>query len=208
MVTRGVSAKDLLNSLFWLKGPTFLTSGGYPVQPDYLHSSSRIVVESEYKSNVRMVTVQSPVFSVLPVERCCSLDKAIRVTGWILRFLQPHTERESGELPYCALTKAKLKLFLCIQRSSFLSEIKRLEEGHSVFRNSIMAELSPFLDDVGLLGVGGRLQQTLLSYEENYYTKRPFWCAFGKISACFDETRWSWCYVRLFEEPVLDCWTA
>ena len=168
MVTRGVSAKDLVNSLLWLKGPTFLTSGEYPAQPDYLDSSSRIVVESEYKSNVSMVTVQAPVFSVLPVERWSSLDKAIRVTGWILRFLQPHTERESGEFQYCKLTKAKFKLFLCIQRSSFSNEIKRLEEGHSVFRNSSIAKLSPFLDDVGLLRVGGRLQQTLLSYEEKH----------------------------------------
>ena len=140
-----------MNSLLWLKGPKFVTSGEHPVQPDYLDSSSRIVVESEYKSNVSMVTVQAPVFSVLPIERWSSLDKAIRVTGWILRFLQPHTERESGELQYCELMKAKLKLFLCIHRSSFLSEIKRLEEGHSVFRNSSIAKLSPFLNDVGLL---------------------------------------------------------
>ena len=55
-----------------------------------------------------------------------------------------------------------------MQRSSFSNEINRLEEGHSVFRNSIIAKLSPFLDDVGLLRVGGRLQQTLLSYEEKH----------------------------------------
>ena len=87
--------------------------------------------------------------------------------------LDTPTERESGELQFCELTKAKFKLFLCIQRSPFSNEIKRLEEGHYVFRNSSIAKLSPFLDDVGLLRVGGRLQQTLLSFEEKHPRSIP-----------------------------------
>ena len=95
----------LVYSLLWLKGPTFLTSGDYPEQLGYRDSSSRIVIESEYTYNVSMVTVKDHIFSVLPVERWSSLDKAIRARGWILRFLQPHTERKSGELHYCVLVR-------------------------------------------------------------------------------------------------------
>ena len=53
-----------------------------------------------------------------------------------------------------------------VQREFYAQEIDHLKEGKSLPRNSNILSLSPFLDDKGILRIGGRLQRSTLSVNE------------------------------------------
>jgi len=50
------------------------------------------------------------------------------------------------------------------QHSVFSDEVKRLKSFKPVAKNSVLASLDPFIDDTGLLRVGGRLRHAEISY--------------------------------------------
>ena len=60
------------------------------------------------------------------------------------------------------------KIFLLIQTGSFTNEIKQLKsEKKMVLESSGISQLDPFLDNRGILRVGGRLINSNLTEEEN-----------------------------------------
>jgi len=52
-----------------------------------------------------------------------------------------------------------------VQQVSYAQEIKELEEKQEVTVNSALKTQHPFIDNEGLIRVGGRLQQSTLPYQ-------------------------------------------
>ena len=169
MASRGIYAEDLVVSSLWLDGPHWLKTGMNWESP---------TVEQEFdvadEVNVILVSVEpnDEFVKVIEVERWSSLLKALRVLGWVLRFIHNSrvsvSERSLGDLCYEEIMKAKVLLFRLIQHESFGDEIKALQQGKLISKNSSLLKLDPFLGEDGLLRVKGRLQESDLTYDEKH----------------------------------------
>ena len=102
-----------------------------------------------------------------------SIEKIIRILSWC------HLWRANAHLPKfeCCLTHLKVPelqtgltyLIKGLQRLYFHSEIKALNTGDKTLsRSSSISWLTPFLDENGVLIVGGRLRNSMLSNEEKH----------------------------------------
>jgi transposase InsO family protein len=64
--------------------------------------------------------------------------------------------------------RAELSIVKYVQGKSFENEVKSLVKGESLPKSSTIRNLSPFLDDQGLLRVGGRLSNSSLANTEKH----------------------------------------
>ncbi|XP_068208316.1 uncharacterized protein [Palaemon carinicauda] len=91
---------------------------------------------------------------------------------WLgLRFTKnckPQSTKYFGPLTYDELTKAKTKLFHCVQRDAYPQDILALTQGKQLKRGSPLNKLDPFLDNEGLLRIKGRLEYSDLCYESKH----------------------------------------
>ena len=114
-----------------------------------------------------------PVCSVLSLDDYSSFSHLIRVTGWILRFIN-NCRSQSSENP-CphSLSTAELKkaetLWLSVaQAYSFSTEIVCLRNDEPIPGDSSIRSLHPFVDCARLLRVGGRVHNSPLTYSRRH----------------------------------------
>ena len=74
------------------------------------------------------------------------------------------------------------KIFLLVQTESFANEIKQLKSDKKMVpESSGISQLDPFLDNRGILRVGGRLRKSNLAEEENHPVLLPKKCAVSNM---------------------------
>ena len=166
LLTRGLSASELIESALWMKGPEFLTENvdswesDIEVAPDVALD----VCPEEAKQSVTCSSfLETKIFDV---SRWGTLVKAIRVVAWVLRLTRVSPDR--GELTFLELEMAKFVLFREVQRQSFTQEFEDLQKGDSVSRRSKIFKLSPYLEKDGLLRIKGRLDYSDMSFESKH----------------------------------------
>ncbi len=96
--------------------------------------------------------------------RCC------RSVAWVLRYisnLKLKVMKQPIRLEFLTVPELKKAKTLCIQQAQqdcFFAELKAIRKGNSIRSDSKIAKLSPFLDQEGLLRVGGRIEQGDFSF--------------------------------------------
>ena len=175
LLTRGLSAQELTCSEFWLRGPLFLRNStevwpkGDPVSLAKALDSE--VAKEEKKSSNQPVLLSAQMSQkVFPLERWSKFTKAIRVVAYVLRFvnnLRKRSEyRNSPELSFSELCKAKQALILDCQKNSFANEYISLSQQQSLLKGSPLFKLTPCIGSDGLIRIKGRLQMSNLHAEE------------------------------------------
>ena len=96
------------------------------------------------------------------------LNRLFQVIAYCRRFIN-NFRQQSANRQLTALTTQDLDqaLTCCmkiVQQISYEQEIKDLLECQEVLLTSSLKTLHPFIDDKGILRVGGRLQQSTLPY--------------------------------------------
>ena len=102
-----------------------------------------------------------------------SIEKIIRLLSqwhrWRVNAYLPKAERCVTHLKVAELQTGLTYLIKGLQRLYFHTEIKSLNTGDKkLSRSSSILRLIPFLDEKGVLRVGGRLQNCLLSNKEKH----------------------------------------
>ena len=151
--SRGTSASALLNNSLWLHGPAWLATYETP------------------RDVIGMVVVDSPPSPVSQfVRECSSHSKMVRYVAYWIRFgkncRNPKAERASGPLTTSELKAALTRIVLLVQAEAFpkdLAYVRRKE-----VPKSNLKFLSPFLDEHGVLRVGGRLQRANVPWEKKH----------------------------------------
>ena len=75
------------------------------------------------------------------------------------------------------INEAEKRIFLYIQRKYFSSEVCLLSENKNILKNSRLIKLCPFIDNDGLLRVGGRIQDSDLEYDAKCPIILPYECS-------------------------------
>ena len=156
-VSRGLHVRQLTGR--WMNGPEFLKlpEEQWPVQTATLHQGD---MERRHVNTVSAVW-PAGVGNVIDVKNFSSWRK-IRVTAWIrrlaekIRLRRNATSGREGPLMPEELKKAEVSWFRNAQ-----------EELKSRMKNGEFKTLSPFIDDKGIIRVGGRIDKAIVSYEKN-----------------------------------------
>jgi len=170
--SRGISASEIGQHSLWWFGPSWLNQA--PDTWPKLNSIPSTVIDMEAQPKHALVSLRN--HQVTPwdlLERYSSLSKLIRITAMCKRAVQ-RFRRLSTELLSVPLTPLELEescqfWIRQVQQSHFQLEIKILTNKDRLSKSNPLIRLTPFLDEYGLIRVGGRLQNTNVELVKHPY---------------------------------------
>lgn len=168
LVSRGLYPNSILNEKTWWQGPSWL----HQKEPDWPNSAPIIEELIELKPHHASCLISSkPVCTNdFSFDRFSSFLRLQRVTAYILRFkanCSSPGKRQVGPLTLFELRRAWICLVRAAQAQTFFSEIAQLKHNKSICSSRI-GNLSPFVDRLGLLRVGGRLKYSDFPAEKKH----------------------------------------
>lgn len=166
--SRGCLASEIVDHQLWW-GPQWLTMKASQWPPSRIGVPPGLVAAPAQFQDRGVI--QGLDLDLL-INRYSSLDKLVKVTAWILRFIRNcrlSVSQRNMTPVVCPIErkKALLKLIEVVQATSFHSELKALRTERPKLRGAI-ARLSPFVDGQGLIRVGGRLSNSNLPYSARH----------------------------------------
>lgn len=171
IISRGCTATELLASKLWWSGPNWL-SNTLELKSENIEMPTELP-EQRISANACATTVKCDMLT-----KFSSFNRLVRVTAYCLRFInnarkQRHTATKSKILATSELNSAHNLIIRRIQQESFQKEMQDIKTNGQVDRRNKLLSLNPFIDTDGLLRVGGRLNQTNLSYNEKHQLILP-----------------------------------
>ncbi|XP_035228121.1 uncharacterized protein LOC118200280 [Stegodyphus dumicola] len=173
LVSRGVPAQCLLEGDRWWCGPYWLKrkDNFFPKHP--LRETPLEVVETERKGCVVHTSVIKNFVIDELLHKYSSWTKLLRVIAWCLRFIanvkrSSITRTKSNFLQTGELAVAHSWVIKSVQMQEFSEEIDHLKKRKLVSPRSKLNMLNPFLDDEGILRVGGRLRNASIAQNVKY----------------------------------------
>ena len=167
--SRGLFPSELLEHILWWDGPSWLqlSPDDWPKQaslpPNDAHEEER---------EVTLHTIAQSSTPLIPLEKYSNFNQLKRITAWILRFTQnckPGVEKSlSPTLSTKELLDAESYWISLIQCDHFQNELSTLKKGNPLKGSSSLLSLHPILDTNNLLRVGGRQQNSKLSYSRQH----------------------------------------
>ena len=176
LVTRGVSAEALISSELWWKGPQAMydcdASDFMPEQIEVGKISQDIAAELKAVRTALVAEVQAAP-KMFCFERWSTFSRSLRVIGFVLRFvrnLRCSREKRVLELTLTVqeVREERVAFAKILQLQYFAVELQLLAAGKSLPKSSKLSRLSPYLDEVGLLRVRGRLQESELDFDAKH----------------------------------------
>ena len=155
--SRGLTPKQVVQNQLWWKGPPWLA------KPPYEWPTNREPLGELPELRIRkLILLELPVWT-----KYSSMKKRTRVLAYWYRLIDyKKRKRIKKALPPALssdkMKRAKFKVIQHIQHAPWSEDIKQLENKQQVQVSSSIAQFNPFLDDDGLLRIGGRLEESNL----------------------------------------------
>ncbi|KAJ2954551.1 hypothetical protein O0L34_g2836 [Tuta absoluta] len=169
--TRGLLPSQLIDFKLWWSGPQWLNSWKESTgsQEKFSTDNERIIeccaTQTQSKNNSASIVNQL-------IERCSSLTRVTRSLAWVLRcknILCRQVKPADPNLTLNEFNDATTLLIKTVQNEHFSKDIESIKKTGNVSNKSKILNLSPYIDDKGLLKLGGRLHLSSLPEE----TKHP-----------------------------------
>jgi hypothetical protein len=184
ILSRGLQPIELKNCKMWWHGPEWLTAGTEPFESNVKFDKnlqSAPDVRNSVRSYVGTLTHSKSSFLF---EKYSHFMKLVRMSAWLIRFSwNTHWcgPKLSGPLQHLEIQNSIYTLVKLVQREHFSSEIQILKNNGTLPNNSVLSTLSPFLDNLGVIRVGGRLHHSDLSWEARHQLVLPHGHTFTKL---------------------------
>ncbi|GFW18203.1 uncharacterized protein TNCV_4007431 [Trichonephila clavipes] len=183
LVSRGVDPDKLLQQNLWFNGPTFLSGDDdYPNRTincreklDEYNSELKNCVNEQIENFQSVLNIHVNDFLNDLLNLSNNYITILRVLSFIFRFVEnlKGINKVAGPLTTKEFEKAETFLVKKVQEQEFSSDINHLKSKGSVLPNSKLKTLNPFLDDNGVLRVGGRLCNLELSFNKKHQIILP-----------------------------------
>jgi len=170
-ITKGITVEEMQER--WLNGPEFLQlpADQWPIGHGTSTPDMKEVNKERRKPKlVQVVTVKQP---IIKCEDFSKWKRLLRVTAYVRRFIHnfrlkfgQHTdnqEKRVGPLSAAEIDDAEIYWI----RNAQSSLHQRLEKGD-------FATLTPFLDERSIIRVGGRVDPSLISYDNKHPALLPY----------------------------------
>ncbi|XP_050308277.1 uncharacterized protein LOC126744768 [Anthonomus grandis grandis] len=167
LVSRGLKPKQLIISDLWWHGPKwlFLNEHEWPI-------SNNVISNDLPEMRNCIFLTKTNTKSLFPFERFSNLLKIKRVMAYVLRFVNnartPKNNRQNSFLTCNEINDAFNKLIKASQVESFVDELSILSSKRQLPKPSNILSLNPFIDDQGIMRVGGRLSNSEYSFSKKY----------------------------------------
>ena len=163
--SKGLSVQELIKSN-WFSGPAFLREKEISFGEEGIPAIQ--IGDPEVRSTVLKTTTKSSFSLINCMTRFSDWAKAVGVVSYLKRFSNNKNKPKTVITSVAERPEAEILIFKEVQRTAFEDEITRLSnqgENCKLMKNSPLLKLYPFLDDHGLLRVGGRLEKSTLPFE-------------------------------------------
>ncbi|XP_043263445.1 uncharacterized protein LOC122403778 [Colletes gigas] len=160
LVSRGQSPEEFLRPSIWHHGPEWLQLEE-PYWPTWELAPVTTIPEQRMTTCLTTMSIDTSI-----LDRYSSWGKTVRVTARCLRWKRTNIER--GTLAASELHHAHNALIKLLQRVHFSDEIQGLTKGRNSGLKSKMQRLNAFLDNDGMLRVGGRLKHSLMPFHQKH----------------------------------------
>ena len=107
LLTRGVTAEELIFSKVWLQGPKFLVERRSD-EVDLLEPSAVLCSVMAEETACPVLIAATPGENVFQVERWGKLTKAIRVVAWVLRFIFNSRHKQEDRRLMCRMMRCSM----------------------------------------------------------------------------------------------------
>ncbi|KAK3084088.1 hypothetical protein FSP39_007909 [Pinctada imbricata] len=159
--TRGLQTAELLHEK-WLKAPEVLNNTTHEMEEYPL-----VVPDADKEIRVEVYATKASVDHVVN-------EKSAKFSSWsrlvsAMSVLKSCMRRRKCQkaINDLSIRQDTENFLLCLaQRQHFAEDVCSLQHGSAVDKSSTIASLSPYLDDQGILRVGGRLNQGALPIEQ------------------------------------------
>ncbi|XP_061724911.1 uncharacterized protein LOC133530870 [Cydia pomonella] len=163
LASRGIKCQELNGNTLWWTGPAFLLQGDN-AWPEMTSIEDDI---PETKTNLNIKVNHSP--TVVDFNKYSKLSTLINMFAYVLRFINACKNKNiKGSLTVQELNTSLQLLTKLSQAVSFTHEINSLRQNKKLKAKSSILSLNPFLDDNGILRVGGRLHDAQCSYDQRH----------------------------------------
>lgn len=171
--SRGLFPEELRVHPLWWTGPSYLLESPdkWPMSPVNLPDESSLSTQHEYRQTVLLVKGATPIEDLM--NRHSSLEKILRIIAYCLRVkclrsVLPQTTFIGAD----EFSHALDALIYVVQRAVYAKEIASLSAGRSIQSNNLR-RLDPFIDETGLVRVGGRLNNADIPYKHRHPVLLP-----------------------------------
>ncbi|XP_050437851.1 uncharacterized protein LOC126844044 [Adelges cooleyi] len=162
--SRGLYPSEVLHHPLWWTGPRFLSQNPNTWPPTATHNDSD-ATNSEERKTTLVITINQNIFEEL-LNKFSSLSTIIHIVAYCSRVFNK-SNPSTMQLSPCEQVKALNRIIQAVQRQSFPDDFAQLSS-HSGTGTSNLRKLSPFLDDQGIIRVGGRLRHATIPYEQKH----------------------------------------
>ncbi|XP_046492940.1 uncharacterized protein [Neodiprion pinetum] len=159
-LSRGQSPEEFVRNDLWRTGPSWLkeeesTWPTFKIQIPTLDEEMR-------KDSCFTVAVNNHEI----LERYSSIDKLRRILSYCLRMKKDNQFK--GIPTVQEIRQTDQRIIKLVQSGSFMQELHDLQNGKPLNSKSRLLSLSPFLDEAGILRVGGRLRHADISHNQRH----------------------------------------
>lgn len=166
--SRGMLPTKLKTFSLWWEGPTFLTTIQLQSREENIICTFTTNLGSICQAKTESINKETNNIIHNLLTNCSLLTKAIRIVAWIQRFIgnaRNKTKRDTGCLTLCELNNANEQIIKYVQQTEITQEYKQLMKKETISTKSNILKLKPYLDNNGLIRVGGRLNHSSLPFE-------------------------------------------
>ncbi|GJQ70763.1 hypothetical protein Trydic_g23054, partial [Trypoxylus dichotomus] len=185
LLSRGTTSSTLMHTNLWWHGPKFLqcSTSNWP-------DSEFTLTENLPECKLVVLTNLVQTNSLMSIfERYSDLNKLIRVVAYCLRFTNNIRARirkntTDCELQYLTsqeLNQAMMVLTKRVQVQTFRKEYQQLQNSQKIDSKSNLLCLNPFMDNHGIMRVGGRLKHSNIPYDQKHQILLPAKHHFTKL---------------------------
>lgn len=167
--SRGIFPSELNDHELWWNGPNWLREKHVHIERAHGNDSTSLPEEKTIVSNVACVEM-----TILPIKKTYTALQ--RIIALCLRFISNCKMKKRNGAPITAdeYRRSSYAITYAVQRECFTSDINRIMKGKELKENSAMRKLNPFIDETGLLRVGGRLMNAALKHDAKHQLLLPY----------------------------------
>lgn len=171
MISRGISPSEISNNSLWFNGPNWLSlNKEYWPKFEELNFNDQDI--PEVKTNTISLPTTNKTLDESFITRFSSFRTLVYVIVYVFRFYNLCKKNIDLEQPSCIslqeINQATLAIVRLVQRIYFAKEIHCLESSQKISRKSKLVALNPLLDESGILRVGGRIENSPVSFDHKH----------------------------------------
>lgn len=132
------------------------------IEDKWYNGTTRLEEIPKLRKNICLATVS---YDLEILKKYSSYVRLLRVMAWCLHFRSKNTFR--GQLHAREIDEAEVKIMKIVQTVCFTRELHELKNKRSTNKINIAA-LNPFIDENGLIRVGGHLKMSELAFPQKH----------------------------------------